>query len=136
MTSLRRFPDVQRVIAAALVDGGLVADADHTGSETPTDLQDRLPFIRVWRIAGGSSGWLNDQASIDIDVFTDRYTTAELLAERVREFLVGPPAPAHQLDRVECLSGPRELPWDENGVVRRWGATYQVIARRCVVVEI
>lgn len=135
MATLRRFPDVQKAIAEALVTAGLVVDAEHAGSQTPTDLQDRLPYIRIWRIAGGSGGWLNDQASIDIDVFTDRYTTAELLAEQVRELLVGPPAP-YRLDRVECLSGPRELPWDENGVVRRWGATYQVVSRRCVVVEV
>jgi hypothetical protein len=129
---LRRFPDVQKVIADSLVAAGLVA-AGHAGAQTPTDLQEQLPFIRVIRLGGGSDR-LSDVPSVDVDVFAGLYTTAELLAEQVREFLVGPPPPTHRLDRVECLSGPRELPWDDDGVVRRFGATYQLSARRTVVV--
>lgn len=131
--ALRRFPDPQRTVADALVAAGLVA-AGGAGAQTPPDLQTRLPFIRVVRIGGGSDQ-VNDSASIDLDVFADLYTSAELLAERVRQFLVGPPPPA-LLDRVECVSGPQELPWDDTGPVRRFGATYLVVSRRSVVVAL
>lgn len=126
MTSpFSRFPDVQRVL---VTDLEAIAGVDHTGTETPADLLGALPFIRVLR-SGGASDRLNDFASVDIDVFAATYVQAERLAEEVRQRIVGPPPPVAVLDRVRCEAGPRELPWGD-GQIRRFGATYQVTARR------
>lgn len=126
MTSpFRRYPDVQRLLVDEL-EG--LAGAGRTGIETPVNLADVLPFVRVMRV-GGFSDRLNDRATVDVDVFSSTYTAGELLAERVRQHLVGPPPPVVLLDRVDCEIAPRELPWGD-GTVRRWNATYLVTSRR------
>lgn len=127
-TPFQRFPDVQRLLVAELE---ALAGDGRTGIETPGDLADRLPFVRVLRV-GGFSDRLNDRASVDVDVFAATYTAGELLAEQVRQHLVGPPPPVGALDRVDVEVAPRELPWGD-GTVRRWNATYTVIARRRTV---
>lgn len=124
-TPLRRFPDVQRAlvtILGPLVDG-------RAGAETPSDLESRMPFIRVIR-TGGPSDRVNDYATVEVDCFAGTYTAAELLAEQVRQLLTGPPlrAGAAILDRISCESAPTELPWAPG--VRRFGATYVVVSRR------
>ncbi len=122
-----RFPDVQRLLVADLE---ALAGAGHTGVETPSDLLGLLPFIRILRVGGGSDH-LNDYPTVEIDVFASTYTEAERLAERVRQRLCGPPPPVAVLDRVVCDPGPRELPWgDGQQQIRRFGATYQIAARR------
>ncbi len=123
---LRRFPDVQRVLVTLLEP---LAGAGRAGIETPGDLQQKLPFVRVVR-TGGSSTRLSDYALVDVDCFAATYTAAELLAERVRQYLTGPPlrsGPA-VLDRITCQSAATELPWAPG--IRRLNATYQVTARR------
>ncbi|MFG3710886.1 hypothetical protein [Micromonospora sp. NPDC047730] len=122
-----RFPDVQKVLAAALA--ALVGGPEHTGSETPDDLQDRLPYIRVRR-RGGPSDRFSDYASVEVDVFASRYDVAEPLAEAVRELLTGTPITVGRavIDRITCPNGPVERPWGPG--VRRFGATYRVVSRR------
>ncbi len=124
-----RFPDVQRLLVDALVP---MAGADNrTGIETPSDLADRLPFVRVRRV-GGPSTWLNDYSRVEVDVFALTYSAAENLAEDIRQWLCGPPPPLPALDRAVCDLGPRELPWGD-GSIRRWGAEYELVARRRIV---
>lgn len=126
MTSpFRRFPDVQRLLVDELET---LAGDGRTAIETPTNLADVLPFVRVLRV-GGFSDRINDRATVDIDVFAATYGAAELLAERVRQHLVGPPPPVTLFDRIDCEIAPRELPWGD-GTVRRWNATYLVTSRR------
>lgn len=120
-----RFPDVQRVLVDGLV---VLTGADRTAIETPADLADRLPFVRVLRV-GGHSDRLNDVAVVDVDVFAATYTDGEQLAEQIRQYLVGPPPPIGVLDRVDCEIAPRELPWGD-GQVRRWNATFHITSRR------
>lgn len=127
-TPFLRFPDVQRVLVAGLEE---FAGAGHTGIETPTDLNNLLPFVRIAR-TGGGSGRNSDVARFEIDVFAGTYLAAEQLAERIRQWLCGPPPGPFELDRVDCLIGPRELPWDDDGLVRRWGAEYEALTRRRV----
>ena len=124
-----RFPDVQKVLVAALAT--LAGGSSHVGAETPVDFAGLLPFIRVRR-GGGGSDPVNDMAVVDVDVFADRYTVGEPLAEQVREFLTSGRLVSPRLDRVVCDQGPRELPWGD-GTVRRWGATYEVMTRRSAV---
>ncbi len=126
MTSpFRRFPDVQRLLVDELE---ALAGADRTGIETPTNLGDVLPFVRILRI-GGFSDRLNDRSTVDVDVFASTYSAGELLAEQIRQHLVGPPPPVTVFDRIDCEIAPRELPWGD-GTVRRWNATYAVTSRR------
>lgn len=123
-----RFPDVQKVLAALLEP--LAGGPGHTGSETPEDLQAVLPYIRIVRRPGGPSDYLNDFATVEIDVFAARYDIAEPLAEDVRQLLTGSPHSVGRavIDRISCPGGPAERPWGPS--VRRFGATYRVVSRR------
>ncbi|MER7331665.1 MULTISPECIES: hypothetical protein [unclassified Micromonospora] len=103
----------------------------HTGTETPADLDKRLPFIRVVRPPGGFSDQHTEYVTVNIDVFHSNYRSgAKPLAERVRQFLttqkhrLGPAV----IDTIVCTSGPGEMPWAPG--IRRVGATYQTVARR------
>jgi hypothetical protein len=123
-----RFPDVQRRLVNALEAW---IGAGHVGVETPPSFDGLLPFVRVVRV-GGPSDRLNDQAAVDIDVFGESYLATEQLAEEIRQWLCGPPPAIAVFDRVGCDTGPRELPWGD-GLVRRWGASYSITARRTQV---
>lgn len=124
---LSRFPDVQRVLAdgLAFLAGGL----DHSDIKTPDNLERVLPFIRVRRI-GGPRDVVNDHPTVEIDVFDKLYADVERLAETVSQYLCGPPPPFWQFDSVECDPGPRELPWGDTALIRRFGATYHITSRR------
>lgn len=125
-----RFPDVEQTLAVLLE--ALVGGELHTGTETPADLDKKMPFIRVIRPPGGGfSDAVNDYATVEIDVFhTNYHSGAKPLAERVRQFLttqkhrLGPAV----IDTITCTSSPGELPWAPG--IRRVGATYQTVARR------
>lgn len=127
--AIRRFPDVQRLLVADLQD---IVGAGRVAIQTPDDMETNLPFVRVMRIGGGRSQ-LSDIATVDVDVFASSYTAAEALAEQIDEWLCGPPPGVALFDVVSCEVGPRELPWSDGVLVRRWGATYQVMTRRRLV---
>lgn len=122
------FPDVERNLVHLLAD--LVGGLDHAGTETPGNLGDRLPYIRVRRFGGADDG-ISDAPVMDVDTFAGTRTAAVALAESVRDRLLA--APHHVdgvvLDHVITSTGPREIPWGGEGV-RRWAATYRVTARR------
>ncbi len=122
----RRFPDVQRLLVVGLEP---LVGVGRTAVETPDDLEDRMPFVRIMRVGGGRDR-LNDQPTVDIDVFAATYTAAENLAEQIAEWLIGPPSGIREFDRVTCEVAPRELPWVDDNTVRRWGATYRTVTRR------
>lgn len=122
----RRFPDVTRMLVTALEVW--VPDGTHTGPETPTDLQDKLPFIRAYRI-GGNRDRLADFPTVAVDVFDGTYSGAEALAEDVAQWLCGPPPPIVWLDRVEPDVAPRRLPWGDERVFR-FQAQYSLVTRR------
>ncbi len=122
---VRRFPDMNIVFRNLIAQ--LVGSDTNVGPETPDDLVSREWFIRAHRIDGGSDE-VNDYPVMEVDVFAPTYAVGEPLAERVRQWLtrrrVSP-----LIDRVECPNGPIELPWGD-GRMRRFGATYDVVARR------
>lgn len=130
VTVARQFPNQPRAVAVLLTTAGIVP-AGQIGSETPADLQSRLPFVRVVRIAGGSD-LLNDYAQVDLDVFAGTSRAGQGLSEQIREYL-SEPAPAYAagalIDRIECLTAAIELPWADVRI-RRYGATYRVVSRR------
>jgi len=123
----RRFPDVTRLLVTAL-EVWVDDDPDRTGPETPDDLQDRMPFIRAYRIGGGRDR-LSDFPTIALDVFAASYSAAESLAEDIDQWLCGPPPPIAVLDRVERDIAPRRLPWGDETLFR-FGAQYTVVTRR------
>lgn len=122
----RRFPDVTRLLVTELEVW--VADAAHTGPETPADLQEKLPFIRAYRIGGGRDR-LSDFPTVTVDVFASSYSEAEALAEDVSQWLCGPPPPIALLDRVDPDVAPRLLPWGDERIFR-FQAQYTVVTRR------
>jgi hypothetical protein len=122
---VRRWPDMSVVFRGLI--GELVGDVANIGTETPEDLASRPWFVRAHRIEGGSDQ-VNDYPLMEVDVFAATYAVAEPLAERVRQWLTRR-RPSPLVDRIDCLSGPHELPWGD-GTMRRWGATYEAVARR------
>ncbi len=121
-----RFPDVTRLLVEDLQ---ALAGDGHTGGQTPAGLEELLPFIRILR-TGGPSDQTSDHPIVEVDVFAATYAAGERLAEQVRQRLVGPPPPIPVLDKVRCDIAPRELPWGDPAVVRRFQAIYAITTRR------
>jgi hypothetical protein len=128
VTDLAGFPDLETAIRTALAD--LVTDLAHTGTVTPADLQQRLPFIRVRRF-GGTDDRLTDQARVDVDYFAASRAAAWAGAEAVRQRLISRPlrVGAVVIDQVTTTTAPIEVPWDDPNV-RRVTAAYTASARR------
>ncbi|MFJ3084480.1 hypothetical protein ACIPJG_32650 [Streptomyces halstedii] len=98
-------------------------------AETPADLEDTLPMIRVERVAG-VDGRFGQSPAVAVDVFAATADEARTLAGRVREtlvFLTGP-VPGAVIRSVRCTSGPTRQPWASEAIHRR-GATYVVSLR-------
>lgn len=99
------------------------------GAETPADLEDRLPVIRIER-GGGVDDRFSQSPRVYVDVFAATADEARTLANSVRDallFLRGPVGGAVIRD-VRCDSGPTRAPWATDAVHRR-GATYTVSLR-------
>nr|WSW58501.1 hypothetical protein OG513_07835 [Streptomyces sp. NBC_00998] len=99
------------------------------GAETPPDLEDRLPFLRVERI-GGPDERFSAHPRIAVDVFAGTADEARSLAGLARDaliFLHGPIGEA-VVRNVRCDAGPSRQPW-ANPAVHRRGATYSVSLR-------
>lgn len=132
----RGYPDVETVVQDMLAD--LVGGASHVGSETPADLQQRLPFLRVTRFGGGDDGF-TDAADIDVDCYGSRRSTTQHLAEQVRErltrgsHLVVSGEVRVVLDSVLTIAGPVQPPAGPDDTVRRFTASYSVRARRAPI---
>ncbi|MEV8637794.1 hypothetical protein AB0395_39720 [Streptosporangium sp. NPDC051023] len=101
----------------------------HAMSETPNDLDSLVPAVRVRRIGGPYDGFKLDRATVDIDVFDatrDGASTAALDVQRaLHDRLARNKAGNAVVTRVETLTGPRPLPYDNAGL-RRFGATYRI----------
>jgi hypothetical protein len=117
----RDFPNIERLLAGLLAPdfGG----DDHVGSETPDDLEARLPFLRVVRI-GGARTHQYDYPVVDLDVFDVDEAAGAPRASRLANRLLAKPPPHPSIDVVSCEPAFRELPWGDSESVRRWGATF------------
>lgn len=109
----------------AFVDG-----VRHVAEETPENLQDVFPFVRVALVAGTDDG-ITDRGTYDIDVFAATRAAAHGLAERIRTAFIGYPhrVGSAVIDTVYTEQKPQRLPWDDENT-RRFGAIYQVSVRR------
>jgi hypothetical protein len=101
-----------------------------TGTVTPPNLNTSLPFIRVMRIGGGDTRFI-DTAHVDVDAFGATREAAYTLAEACRQILLAFPlvTAAGVIDSVETQAGPHEIPWG-NSNVRRRTSSYTITARR------
>lgn len=85
--------------------------------------------IRV-RVVGGPGGQVHDYPEVDIDVFGPTRERAYAVCEGLHtELLAAPLNLGGAIDTVMNRVRPRRLPWD-NPRVRRYGATYELSARR------
>lgn len=118
-------PDVEAVLNP-WAEATLGATA---GAETPDDLENELPFIRIER-GGGADEMFSEHPRVFVDVFASTADEARTLANSLRKallFLRGPVNGAVIRD-VRCDSGPSRQPW-ANPAVHRRGATYTVSLR-------
>lgn len=120
------FPDLELGLVdlfASLVPAG------YTGTDTPADLEQRLPYVRVNRIGGRDDG-VTDSGSYDVDFFAASRASAVALADQGDDLLRDArTAGDFLIDNVRTDVGLRRLPWP-NPKVRRRSATYTVSARR------
>lgn len=108
--------------------------AEHTfgvfaGAETPADLEERLPVIRIER-GGGSDDRFGRSPRVFVDVFAATADEARTLANAIRDALLFLRGPVHGavIRDVRCDSGPSRQPWANTEIHRR-GATYTVSLR-------
>lgn len=123
---MARFPDVERVLKE-LLNGMATGGA---GIETPANLQDRLPFIRIRNLGGPNDG-ITTYPTVDIDVFSSTRDTGYGLAEDIHQLLLTQHnrTASGQIDFVETEVSPVEMPWADDNV-RRFFATYRLSLRR------
>jgi hypothetical protein len=96
-------------------------------TETPAQLETRIPLVQLARISGGDDTFRLDYPVVDVDAFAADRLSAATLAENVRASLMrlqwhGVFQQAVVTDVVARIR-PRWLPYD-NAAVRRYGATY------------
>ena len=126
------YPDVPHAVCDLLA--GLANGAD---IETPADLQDQVPWIRVTR-TGGQSDLITDTASLVIDVFAAGATEANAIAAKILQRLIRGPfrsdvsfQTAHgQVDKATVSVGPTLLPPTDSDNLRLVTASYNVSMRR------
>lgn len=121
-----RFAHLERTLHGLIVPRFLDGDTTRAGSQTPADLDARLPYVLLTR-TGGDRTVIDDNPFFDVDTFAELDGDAEQLASDICDFLLSKPFP---LDYVFCIEAPRELPWREDGSIRRYGATYSASLRR------
>lgn len=126
---LAPFIDTEKAVLLLLAD---LADGN-VDIETPSDLQDHLPFVRVERLGGQGTRW-TDSPRIAVDVFAARgsRSSAVSLAFACQARLLSFP---HVIDSVGVIDkvvtdiSPNEVPWPNDNVLLVT-SSYQVSVRR------
>ncbi|MGI5274872.1 hypothetical protein ACQEUU_37465 [Nonomuraea sp. CA-218870] len=121
--------DVEAALIAWL-EGTL--DDVRASTETPSDLDDRLPWLQVVRLGGPYDGFRRDQPAVDISAFAVTGPAASDLALQVQKALHtqlwGATTGGAVFSRVETRTGPHKVPYD-NPNMRRYEATYAFVIR-------
>lgn len=118
-------PDIEAVLAPwAEATTGVF-----TAAETPDDLEQILPVIRIER-GGGADEMFSGHPRVFVDVFGRTADEARTLANSLRDALLALRGPVNGavIRHVRCDSGPSRQPW-ANPAVHRRGATYTVSFR-------
>ncbi|MFI9123883.1 hypothetical protein ACIGW0_31580 [Streptomyces bikiniensis] len=118
--------EVEAVLAPWL---GTVIDGLQYGAETPPDLEDRLPFVRVERL-GGPDNRFRQHPTVAVDVFAATADEARATSRDVQKALLALRGEVRGavISDVRCDSGPSPQPWANDEVHRR-GALYTVTLR-------
>ncbi len=124
---VRDFPNIERLIAAVLAP--VLGGDDHVGSETPDDLEQYLPFMRVIRVGGGRTHHF-DYPEVELDLFDVGELDGAPRASAIANLLLAKPPPHPAIDLVSCEPVFREVPWGDSENVRRWNATFFFETRR------
>lgn len=116
--------DVEAVLIAWLEAN--VEDV-RASTETPPDLDERLPWLQVARIGGPYDGFRRDRPTVDITTFALTGPAAADLALQVQHLLHaqlwGAVTGGAVFSRVQTDVGPHWVPYD-NPNMRRYEATY------------
>lgn len=128
--ALRSFIDAERGAVFLLAD---LVDAGSCAIQTPNDLLDHLPFIKVERIGGQSTRW-DDSPRIDVAVYCLRESRGQgvALALACQARLLSFPHAIPDvgvIDSVETDVSPNEVPW-ANAAIRLITSSYRVTVRR------
>lgn len=131
---MKQYPDIEDVLIDVIE---LLRPDLGVDSETPSDLQARLPFVRVTLVTGRDDGrgWnpagTSDYSVVDIDVFAESRQSAYACAQDLRSRLTAGPHRFGEvvIDWVRTEEKPRVLPWEDDNIWR-FGATYRTSARR------
>jgi hypothetical protein len=118
-------------ITKALVSG-IRADLQlQVGTKVPDNVETLLKFVRVAR-GPGTDDLITDAPLIDVECFSNEYSTAESLAETVRQWfhrLAGRSINGVLVDKVRTASGPEELDYRNPGT-NRFVASYRLEYRQ------
>jgi hypothetical protein len=100
-----------------------------SAAETPADLEELLPVIRIER-GGGADERFSEHPRVFVDVFASTADKARTLANNLRDALLALRGTVNGavIRNVRCDSGPSRQPW-ANPAVHRRGATYTVSFR-------
>lgn len=102
------------------------------GGSTGDDLdaQAVAGFLRFSMVNDPDNG-ITRFATVDVETFTTSYARGEAVAERIRGILLNERRIGGViLDRRITVSGPREVPWDDNENLRRFLSTHRISTRR------
>jgi hypothetical protein len=117
----RDFPNIERLLAGLLAD--VLGGEEHAGSKTPDNLEEVLPFARVFR-SGGPRTHLFDYPIVEIDYLAADEASGAPGASALANLLLAKPPPHPSIDLVTCEPHFHEVPWGDNENVRCWTATF------------
>lgn len=119
--------DIETVLIGWLED--TIEDV-RASTETPADLDERLPWLRVKRVAGPYDGFRLDRPAVDIEAFAQTGAEASALALQIQQLMHDEFARATVggavISEVTTLSGPHETPYG-NPNLRRYEASYSLV---------
>jgi hypothetical protein len=135
MTTLHDpFPDIERALVLGLPalvvvsnGGTLTVAPDFTPSQEPTGSN---AHIRVELIDSPDDDFTALNV-VNIDVFAASRAVGYAVAEQVRGIVKSARSIGGVvIDRTQTVSGPKQVPWDDNTTIRRFLATYRIPTRR------
>lgn len=119
--------DIEALLVAWIED--TIEDV-RASTETPADMDARLPWIQVTGTGGGHDGYRRDQPSADISTFAASTTAASDLAAQIHrllhEQLASSVYDGVSINRIRTSVRPHRVPYD-NPNLRRYEASYSFV---------
>lgn len=118
-------------VAKALVAGVRAGLDVQCGTKVPDNVETLEKFVRIAR-GPGSDDMITDAPLVDVECFSNDYTTAETLAEDVRQWfhaLNGRTVGLVLVDRVRTAAAPQWVDYRNPGT-NRFVASYRIEFRQ------